>query len=177
MKWKISCIFLALIAFVNVCSAHSVVRVSDYGSDGFFYRYNEVAQKMGKYLVTMRKMPVRQANVSNENYNTYVGTIGSSEHAITISLFANMEGYVSKIMIGGKATDSIAMSEIGDILAIVLTSLGVNRGELARFYNDWKDSSKTDIYHWCSATNRFIFINRNVNYDYNTFSATFSAAA
>ena len=177
MKLKFTFIFLVLMTFVSVCSAHSIVRVSDYGSDGFFYRYNEVAQKMGKYLVTMRRMPRFQESVSNENYNTYVGTIGSSEHAITISLFANMEGYVSKVMIGGKATDPIAMSEIGDILAIVLTTLGVNRGELARFYDDWKDSNKTDIYHWCSATNRFIFINRNVNYDYNTFSATFSAAA
>ena len=177
MKWKFTFTFLTLMLLMSICSAHSITRVSDYGSDGFFYRYNEVAQKMGKYLVTMRKMPQRQESVSNENYNTYVGSIGSSEHSITISLFSNMEGYVSKIMIGGKATDSIAMSEVGDILAIILTSLGVNRGELARFYNDWRDSSKTEIYHWCSAKNRFIFISRNVNYEYNTFSATFSAAA
>lgn len=177
MKLKISFIFLMMLILSNACFARSVVRVSDYGSDGFFYRYNEVAQKMSKNHVIIRKMPQRQESVSNENYNTYVGTIGSNDHAITISLFANMEGYVSKIMIGGKATDSIAMSEVGDILAVTLSTLGVNKGEMARFFGDWKDSNNTDIRHWCSSTNRFILISRNVNYDYNTFSATFTAVA
>ena len=177
MKFKIVFVFLFAMLLTNVCFARSAVRVSDYGSDGFYYRYNEVAQKMGKNHVIIRNMPQRQDSVSNENYNTYVGTIGSSDHAITISLFANMEGYVSKIMIGGKATDSIAMSEVGDILAVMLTTLGVNRGEMAQFYDDWKDSDNGEIYHWCSATNRFIFISRNVNYNYNTFSATFTAVA
>ena len=177
MKLRVIFTLLSLMFLINVCSAHAPVRVSDYGSDGFFYHYNEVAQKMGKSDVLIRKMPQKQDSVSNENYNTYIGSIGTNNHAITISLFANMEGYVSKIMIGGKATDTIAMSEIGDILAVTLTTLGVNRGELSRFFNDWKDSSRAEIYHWCSATNRFIFINRNINYVYNTFSATFTAAA
>ena len=177
MRLKIAFVFLISMLLLNVCSARSVVRVSDYGSDGFFYHYNEVAQKMEKNHVIIRKMPQRQESVSNENYNTYVGIIGSNDHAITISLFANMEGYVSKIMIGGKATDSIAMGEVGDILAVTLSTLGVNKGEMVRFFNDWKDSDNTEIRHWCSSTNRFILISRNVNYDYNTFSATFTAIA
>ena len=165
------------VILTNVCFARSVVRVSDYGSDGFYYHYNEIAQKMGKNHAIIRQMPQKQDNMSNENYNTYVGIIGSSNHSITISLFSNMEGYVSKIMIGGKATDSIAMSEVGDILAVTLSTLGVNRGEMVQFYDDWKDINNTEIYHWCSAANRFIFISRNINYVYNTFSATFSAVA
>ena len=177
MRLKIAFVFLISMLLMNICSARSVVRVSDYGSDGFFYRYNENAQKMEKNHVLIKKIPQLQENLSNENYSTYVGMIGSEGHEITISLFANMEGYVSKIMIGGTATDSDAMGNVGDILAVTLSSLGVNKGEMARFFEDWKDSNLTDILHWCSASERFIIISRNVNYDYNTFSATFTAAA
>ncbi len=177
MKFKFIVFLVPLMLICNFCAAHSPVRVSDFGSDGFFYRYNENAQKMEKNHVLIKKIPQLQENLSNENYNTYVGMIGSEGHEITISLFANMEGYVSKIMIGGTATDSDAMGNVGDILAVTLSSLGVNKGEMARFFEDWKDSNLTDILHWCSASERFIIISRNVNYDYNTFSATFTAAA
>ena len=179
MKFKIffSLIFFMFICNLNLSSAHSPVRVSDFGSDGFFYRYNEFAQRMNKNNVAIKYMPKLQESMSNENYNTYVGTIGDSSHAITISLFSNMEGYISKIMIGGTATDNIAMSKVGDILAVTLSTLGVNKGEMSRFFEDWKDSSQNDIVHWCNASSRFIIISRNINYDYNTFSATFTAAA
>ena len=166
---------LMLILIGNVGFARSIVRVSDYGSDGFFYRYNEVAQSMGKTNMILGRMP--QKTLSNDNYDTYICTNGANGHVTTISLFANKEGYVSKIMIAGTASDSTAMNNLGENFVLILATLGVNKGEMNNFLNSWRNSDSAEIRHWCSATDRFILISRSMNYDYNTFSATFTAAA
>ena len=175
MKWQTTIISLMLLILANVCSAHSAVRVSDYGCDGFYYRFNEVAQSMNKKGMIISKMP--QMTLSNDNYDTYICTNGSSGHTTTISLFANKEGYVSKLMIAGEANDSVAMNNLGENFILILAVLGVNKGEMANFVDSWKNTVDPEIRHWCSASDRFILINRNINYDYNTFSATFTAAA
>ena len=169
----LSIMFLVLIC--NVSFARSIVRVSDYGCDGFYYRYNEIAQSMGKSNMILKKMP--QKTLSNDNYDTYICTNGLSGHETTISLFANKEGYVSKVMIAGNAGDSFAMNNLGENFVLILATLGVNKGEMNNFLNSWKNSDSAEIRHWCSASDRFILISRNMNYDYNTFSATFTAAA
>ena len=166
---------ILLILISNVGSARSFVRVSDYGCDGFYYRYNELAQSMGKSNMILKKMP--QKTLSNDNYDTYICTNGLSGHETTISLFANKEGYVSKVMIAGNAGDSVAMNNLGENFVLILATLGVNKGEMNNFLNSWKNSDSAEIRHWCSAGDRFILISRNMNYDYNTFSATFTAAA
>ena len=176
MKIRILVLSMTILMIIsNVTFARSIVRVSDYGCDGFYYRYNEVAQSMGKSSMILRKMPHK--SLSNENYDTYVCTNGPSGHVTTISLFANKEGYVSKIMIAGTASDSTAMNNLGENFVLILATLGVNKGEMSNFVDSWKNTDNTDIRHWCSATDRFILISRNINYDYNTFSATFTAAA
>ena len=169
----LSIMFLVLIC--NVSFARSIVRVSDYGCDGFYYRYNEIAQSMGKSNMILKKMP--QKTLSNDNYDTYICTNGLNGHETTISLFANKEGYVSKVMIAGNAGDSFAMNNLGENFVLILATLGVNKGEMNNFLNSWKNSDSAEIRHWCSASDRFILISRNMNYDYNTFSATFTAAA
>ena len=166
---------MLLVIITNVGFARSFVRVSDYGCDGFYYRYNELAQSMGKSNMILRQMP--QKTLSNDNYDTYICTNGLSGHETTISLFANKEGYVSKVMIAGSASDSVAMNNLGENFILVLATLGVNKGEMNNFLNSWKDSDSAEIRHWCNAAERFILISRNMNYDYNTFSATFTAAA
>ena len=166
---------LLLVLISNVGSARSIVRVSDYGCDGFYYHYNEVAQKMGKTNMIIARMP--QKILSNDNYDTYLCTNGIFGHVTTISLFANKEGYVSKIMIAGTAGDSMAMNNLGENFVLVLATLGANKGEMNNFLNSWRNSDTAEIRHWCSAAGRFILISRNMNYDYNTFSATFTAAA
>ena len=118
-----------------------------------------------------------QKTLSNDNYDTYICTNGLSGHETTISLFANKEGYVSKVMIAGNAGDSFAMNNLGENFVLILATLGVNKGEMNNFLNSWKNSDSAEIRHWCSAGDRFILISRNMNYDYNTFSATFTAAA
>ena len=166
---------MILVLISNVSFARSIVRVSDYGCDGFYYRYNELAQSMGKSNMILKKMP--QKTLSNDNYDTYICTNGLSGHETTISLFANKEGYVSKVMIAGDAGDSAAMNNLGENFVLVLATLGVNKGEMNNFLNSWKNSDSADIRHWCNAGGRFILVSRNMNYDYNTFSATFTAAA
>ena len=80
-------------------------------------------------------------------------------------------------MIAGTASDSAAMNNLGENFVLILATLEVNKGEMNNFLNSWKNSDSAEIRHWCSAENRFIIISRNINYDYNTFSATFTAAA
>ena len=176
LKLKIMMLSMMILVIISsVCLARSIVRVSDYGCDGFYYRYNELAQSMGKNGMILHKMP--QKTLSNDNYDTYICTNGASGHETTISLFANKEGYVSKVMIAGSASDSIAMNNLGENFVLILATLGVNKGEMNNFLNSWRDSDNAEFRHWCNATGRFILISRNMNYDYNTFSATFTAAA
>lgn len=175
MKWKISFTFLIIILLTNVCYARTAVRVSDYGCDGFYYRFNQVAQEMDKSGMIIKKMP--QKSMTNENYDTYICGNGTVSHGTTISLFANKEGYVSKIMLVGTASDSIAMNNLGENLVLVLATLGVNKGEMSYFVDSWKSSNNIDARRWCSATNRFILVKSNMDYDYNMFSVTFTAVA
>ena len=175
MKLKILFLFITAMIISNVCFAHSPVRVSDYGSDGFYYRFNEIAQAMGKSNMIISKMP--QNVLSNDNYDTYLCANGPSGHGTAISLFANKEGFVSKIMIMGKADDSVAMNTLGENFVLILATLGVNKGEMSNFLESWSDNSLAEIRHWCSAEERFILISRNISYEYNTFSVTFTAAA
>ncbi len=178
MKSKIFVLSIMILAiFSSVSFARSVVRVSDYGSDGFYYRYNEIAQNMGKNNMIIKQMPQKAATLSNDNYDTYICTNGAEGHETTISLFSNKEGYVSKVMIAGNAGDSTAMNNLGENFVLVLATLGVNKGELAIFLDSWRDSDNAEFRHWCNASERFILITRNMNYDTNTFSATFIAAA
>ena len=164
-------ITFTMLMLASVCSAHSLVRVSDYGTDGFYYRFNEIAPNG---MVISNKP---QLSMSNDTYDTYICTNGPADHVTTISFFANKEGYVSKIMIIGEANDSVAMNNLRDDVFTILTILGVNKGEMMKFMDSWNDSNNANIRHWCSASGRFILISKNINYDYNTFSATFTAAA
>ena len=83
MKLKILFLFITAMIISNVCFAHSPVRVSDYGSDGFYYRFNEIAQAMGKSNMIIQKMP--QNVLSNDNYDTYLCANGPSGHGTAIS--------------------------------------------------------------------------------------------
>ena len=175
MTWKTSFIVLTLMLITNICSAVVPVRISDYGCDGFYYRFNEVAQEMKKSNMIIKKMP--QKSMSNDNYDTYICGNGSIGHGTTISLFANKEGYVSKIMIVGTASDSVAMNNLGENLVLILATLGVNKGEMSVFVDSWRSNNNIDARRWCSAANRFIIVNGNMDYNYNMFSVTFTAAA
>lgn len=165
---------IVLLFFINLnCSANAPVRVSELGADGFFYNYNDFCSKMSKPNLSIQHKP--SLKLSNENYLVYVGNIGKDN--LTISLFANMEGYISKIMTACSIIDYNSMADLGESLVVILSVLGVNKGELVRFLDDWKNPQLNEIIHWCSATNRFIIVNRSLNYKLNTLSVTFSAAS
>lgn len=171
MKAKILFVMIATFMLTCVCSAHSLVRVSDYGADGFYYRFNEIAPN-GMVFHAMPKL-----SMSNDTYDTYICTNGQANHTVTVSLFVNKEGFVSKVMVIGEANDSAAMNNLRDDVFAILTLLGINKGEMLKFMESWNNSNNANIRHWCSAADRFILISKTINYDYNTFSATFTAAA
>ena len=156
-------LFFLLIAMLiaNVCSATSIVRVSDYGSDGFYYRYNQIAKSIGSENLMITDMPKK--DLTNDNFDTYICGFGQEGHKTTISLFVNKEGYVSKLMVMRMARDNTAMNNMSEAIIIILTALGVNRSELSYFVDELrKDNLSTT--HWCNAANRYIMVeNRSEN--------------
>ena len=164
-------IFLTLMMIMQVCSATSVVRVSDYGSDGFYYRYNQIAETIGSSNLMISAMPVKDA--SNEMFDTYICGFGPAGHQTTISLFANKEGFISKLMVMRTASDSIAMNNMSEAIVIILSVLGVNKSEMEYFVDELKQNSVSST-HWCNSANRYIMIDsRSEN---NVVAVRFTAA-
>ncbi|MBR1396219.1 MAG: hypothetical protein IJ563_01625 [Selenomonadaceae bacterium] len=164
--------FMTMMMITSVCSAMMPVRVCDYGSDGFYYRYNQIAEEMNLKNVMMNKMPYMDN--SNENYDTYIATCGPAIQGTVISLSVNKIGYVSRIMVMSKANDTIAEKNLGDTLVIILALIGLTRAEMEYFIFSWQDETDNAV-HWCESARRYIIVNDGLNSNQNTRVVRISA--
>ena len=172
MKIKLLLTCFLLILLTDVCFAITTVRVSDYGSDGFYYRYNEIAKALGENNLMMPDMPKKE--MSNPNYDIYIIGVGASAHKTTMILFVNKEGYVSKIMIMGAFSDSITVDNIHAVAATILSALGVSSSERSDFINASNKNNINEV-HWCNEAKRYIAVKSKTDYDRDIFSIVFTA--
>ena len=152
---KIFLTMIVMFALSSTCLAATQVRVSDYNLNEFFRTYNAVAVNVTKNNWAFEEFPIQA--MQSDIYDTYLATCGPYGHGVAVGLFANKQGHIAKITLSFNGSDQTAGKCSSEVLLNVLVTLRMNDQEIGNIISKLQ-SNKTQAYHYCSATKRFIII-------------------
>lgn len=139
------------------------VQVSDLEVYPFYQRLCDVNSQMGLDL-NFDELSHMGETSQDSPYDSYCTTLGTYGHSALITLFANEDGYVSKITISAKYGDHDSNEFFNYAIADVLLVLGFNRSECDTSADQLSEDGHANI--WVSSVNRRMvldyFIERDI---------------
>lgn len=154
---------IIMVAAAKNCAAMEPVQISDYDVGEFVHEYNKVASNTNfRYDISIGGNLKADPLMSDETYDVYIAFCGPKNHDMTLIIYANMAGVVSKIDLIFNYKDRLAAQCAEEIYPILFQTLGFSPQGLLNIEQEMQENPEAEAYKfWCEKADRYIFFKRN----------------
>lgn len=158
--------------FEKVCPARNSVPLATFDVDLFIKRHNVIIHVDDEeYPFDVEINGQLEYCGKEDDLKIYKIPFGSQKNDLIFAV--DKDNFISKIIVNADVNNPASLESFAGILVIILRNVGLNVEEI-QAVNSMIQQEADYVFHWCSETERFVFINAMATNDICYFG--FSAA-
>lgn len=143
--------------FEKVCPAKKIVPLATFDIDLFIKRHNVIIHiDDEEYPFDVEFTDKLEYCGKENNFKLYKISLGAQKNELIFAV--DKDNFISKIVVNADVNNPASLESFAGSLVVILRNVGLNIEEI-KAVNSMVQQEENNIFHWCSETERFVFLN------------------